>query len=191
MLQPHVAGKIVHDLGAGFCQLSFDLIELGAAGVVAIDKEAMPRFPDEPRLTQARVMFGQITGAEETAPWELAEVERAKELSRSIEVAFVSWPRSTPAAGLIELLRRAPVVAYLGKNTDGSACGWPSLFSRELVWREILAHSPERPNTLIVYGRRLREQREPLAEEVAAIVSWDPDSRPMSWDEAQRYDGLV
>jgi hypothetical protein len=70
---------------------------------------------------------------------------------------------------------QAETLVYLGKNTDGSACGFPGLFE-VLARREILAYVPDRPNTLIIYGKFIRQpnepHREPMPEEHAALTSY-------------------
>src|SRR6185295_6166075 len=68
--------------------------------------------------------------------------------------------------GLSELVRRANVVIYLGKNTDGTVCGGGGLWC-ELIQREILSYEPDPKNTLIVYGPA-RVGRELRGEEFAA-----------------------
>lgn len=44
-IAPHVAGKLVHDLGAGDLTRSSELVRLGAQ-VVAVDKEPMPEVTE-------------------------------------------------------------------------------------------------------------------------------------------------
>lgn len=158
----HVSGRRVHDLGAGDCSLSVELIGLGAMEVVAIDKEAMPRV-DIPELRQVRSKFLDVAAA-------LVE--------KPAEVAFVSWPVNNNVPGLVTILSEAEKVIYVGKNTDGSACGWPGLFKIALVTREILDHVPERRNTLIVYGGFSEGDRPLVSEEIAALSMFDGPPRP-------------
>jgi hypothetical protein len=58
-------------------------------------------------------------------------------------------------------------VIYLGKCTDWSMCGTPEMW-RALRKREILVVSPDRYNTLIVYGPNEIE-RKAVLEEIAGI----------------------
>jgi len=89
----------------------------------------------------------------------------------SVDVAFVAWPTNSRAIdGLVEILERASVVAYVGCNTGGTACGTPGFF-QHLLQRELLAYEADRRNTLIVCGRRMDKAREPQGEEKAGIDS--------------------
>ena len=74
-----------------------------------------------------------------------------------------------PDYSMLEPVRKAKRVIYLGNNMDGTVCGSPKLY-KHLSRRQVLAHAPERRNTLIVYGGLLRgRQRELLPEERAGI----------------------
>lgn len=169
-LRRHVKGRVVHDLGAGLCNLSVALLDLGAKRVIAIEKEKMPVL-DRPGLVQVRASFQDAAGSEDVEhAWGRAEIERAREFVRSIDVAFLSWPPNYPVPGLLDLLERARSVVYVGKNTDSSACGWGRLFRLALIPRRVLAHVPDPKNTLIVYGR-VAGPRRLLGEEFAALVS--------------------
>lgn len=143
----HVAGKTVHDLGAGRLGLAATLIELGAKKVLAVDKE--PAWTNTPK-TGVQYVRGYFR---DYAP-------------SSIPVAFASWPQNA-ATGLHRLLEQAPCVIYLGSNVDWSSCGYPLMW-QQLSAREVLEHVPDRPNTLIVYGPA-RIERPGLPEEYAAL----------------------
>lgn len=152
-LLQYVSGKTVHDLGAGNCALSRVLVSLGAEHVVAVDKS--PRViasTDRQRLTYVACSFDAFMPP--------------------IDTAFVSWPINVRYTGLAQLIARSRVVAYLGKNSDGVACGEPSLFTY-LREREVLAYVPHQHNSLIVYGPGLVE-RDPLGDEVAALDVGNP-----------------
>lgn len=160
-LRPHVSGLKVHDLGAGTCELSRELLDLGATSVVAIDTQDMP-FVDR-RIERVQDPF---------------------QLYRDpISVAFVSWPINREDRGLMRLVREAKKVVYLGKNTDGVMCGWPGLFN-ELVKRKVLAYIPERKNTLIVYGGQSHSKRKFLGEEHAGATAL-VTSEWMSFEEVE------
>lgn len=148
ILRRHLGGRVVHDLGAGNLGLTRRLLDLGALSVVAVDKERLPRLRD-PRIRCVSTTFEKCLDTP--------------------DVAFVSWPSNRPLPGLVPLLHRAQLVIYLGKNTDGSACGHWTLFS-SLLHREVLAYLPERENTMIVYGDPGKTVREPLGEEMAALT---------------------
>jgi hypothetical protein len=145
-LKSIVTGLIVHDLGAGDLSLAEHLIDFGALHVVAIDKEPLPRMHSS-RITYSRGYFEQYYDP--------------------IDVAVVSWP-PTYCIGLPSLVKRARVVVYIGKNTDGTACGSSELFGH-LLTRELSVYLPDRHNTLICYGNPTSEIRKPQGEELAAI----------------------
>jgi hypothetical protein len=139
-LRPFVEGKVVHDLGAGDGEMSLALVDLGAAQVIAV--EEMHRNP---------AFLGK-------GPRIRREVKRFKTYAATmpvfgvtIDVAFVSWPDNRVDEGLLALVNAARVVAYLGKNTDGTACGDP-FFWASLTLRPVAAYEPDRSNTLIVYS---------------------------------------
>lgn len=148
-LRPFVAGRRVADLGAGQLNLSLALVAMGAAEVLAIDKREMPAV-QSPRLVLLRSQFGDVR--------------------LELDVAFLSWPPNYTTPGLLQLLSGAKTIVYLGKNSDGSACGTPALFSFFLR-REVVCYVPERPNTMIVYGQRLEELRRPCGEEVGGLTN--------------------
>ena len=140
-----VKDELVHDLGAGDLELARQLIALGARGVVAVDKN-----PTHKRVPLVRQVASHFHAFEEP-----------------IEVAFVSWPVNWQDLGVVGLVKRAPLVIYLGTNMDGIACGTGELYW-DLSKREVLAHEPHPKNTLIVYGHR-SVTRDPLPEEIAGM----------------------
>lgn len=147
-LEAVIKGRLVTDLGAGDCGLSYALLKLGALEVVAVDKE--PIESRKPlRVTYIRSYF--------------------VDYHKDIGVAFVAWPPNWMCPGLINLLARAPYVVYLGKNTDGDACGFPKMFEY-LLTREVISYVPDKPNTLIVYGPKA-SVRAPMGEECAGLLN--------------------
>lgn len=151
-LVPHVRGRVVWDLGAGFLLHANDLVtRYGATSVVAVDKEEMPE-PTSPKITRVRSRFHDLTLPKE-----------------GIEVAFLAFPQNIPLPGLVEVLRRSQRVIYFGSNTDGTACGDKNLFGH-LREREVLSHVPHPRNSLIVYGEEHPGWRRALVpEEWAAL----------------------
>lgn len=147
-----VAGRHVTDLGAGDCEHTQRLLGCGATRVTAVDKQLLP------------------TG------WPIGCMDLIETYFRDfddpVDVAFLSWPPNWACPGLVEALGRASTVIYLGKNTDGTSCGWPGLW-QHLVRRTILAEYPNPSNTLIVYGRPCPE-RPLLPEEAAALDTGKP-----------------
>lgn len=156
----HVAGREVHDLGAGDLALASQLLTLGATTVSALDRN-LPRKSPDPRIFLTQGYFHQYRG--------------------DIEVAFVSWPCNWQDRGLTGLLRRTPLVIYVGKNTDGTVCGGED-FWRSLQGREVLAYLPAPDNSLIVYGPR-NANRPLLGEEWAGLET----ERIVSYEELEAY----
>lgn len=155
-------GQKVTDLGAGNCLRSLELLDLGAAKVIAIDKE--PANPQKRQgFTFVRSYFADYKGSRP-------------------DVAFLSWPPNHTCPGLLPIVKQAPMVIYLGKNTDGTACGSPELFWH-LTSLEVIHYIPDRINTLIVYGNK-QVEREPRGEERAAL-------EPRACLRYEQVEGLV
>ena len=171
LLAPLVARRVVWDLGAGDLTHARLLLDLGAAGVIAVEKEwhKMPR-PNDPRLRPLRMYFSSV------------------EL-RPIEVAFLSWPTNHNLPGLLEILGMAEIVVYLGCNIGGSACGFADLY-RELATREPLACEEHRRNTLIAYGREPRTSPM-LGEEFAGLTGLWFDTVEDARAAARTFEALV
>jgi hypothetical protein len=152
-LKPYILGKKVHDLGAGGFELTHKLIDLGAEGVIAIDRYSpfpSPSFFDL-APNQGKIQFVQSYFHDYHEP---------------IQTAFCSWPVNWQS-GLDHIAARTETFIYLGSNTDGSMCGYQDMW-QHLRTREILAHLPERKNTLIVYGPKTVDRPE-VPEERAAL----------------------
>ena len=172
ILEPLVRGKVIHDLGAGDLGLSLELLKLGAAKVIAIDK--------------VYNRIGEWLGSNfQNVPPEI-EIRHQyfQDIDEEIDTAFVSWPANYEN-GLLNILKQTKTILYIGKNTDGSACGTPELF-KYLATRKILAHSPSRPNTLICYTDQLAcdygKNNYRLLEEEAAI-NMNVHTSPMPYND--------
>jgi len=146
-IQPYVFGKAVHDLGCGNLDLSRWLVQAGAEKVVAIDRYQPVTLRKPAKI---EVIVGYFDNYLE-----------------SVDTAFVSWPINWIDIGLLRMVKEAKTVIYLGSNLDGNACGFREMF-QHLLGREVLAHVPNRQNTLIIYGSHTGE-REPVPEEFAAL----------------------
>ena len=157
-----VQGQTVCDLGAGDMELSVKLLDLGATGVIAVDKEDYP-VPDA-RITPVHSYYANLT--------------RHIELPK---IAFVSWPINHDEHSLGRLVSRFSYVIYLGKNTDFTSCASPQFF-QALLPREVLAYVPTKKNVLIVYGPK-RATREPYGEELAALTMYE---HAFEYEEAER-----
>lgn len=160
-LREAVAGRLVHDLGAGDLKLSSKVLQLGAAHVVAVDKEDCPRRVPH-GITYRKCLF--------------------KDFQDPIDVAFLAWP-DNHNTGVTPLVMRARRVVYLGKNTDGTMCGTGDLFIA-LLRRALLAYVPHRANTLIVCGDFLPAPREPTGEEAAGLSIMRED-RIWTYEQAE------
>lgn len=169
VLRRFVAGRVVHDLGAGAGAGACALCELGASKVVAVDE----LYRDDPEVRQHIDAVSYVAGR---GGWTLvvqAEefldlLKRVEVGQETIDVAFVSWPVNRFVPELLALCAAARVVCYLGSCTDGNACGCPELFEHFLS-RELLAEVPHRANTLLVLGDRLPAPRAPTGEEYAGL----------------------
>lgn len=151
-LKPFVEGKVIHDLGCGFMQLSRELLELGAAHVIAIDKEAsFRRYTPRTGVTFERKYFKEVTP------------------SYDMNI-FLGRPFNGVLPGLLELVVAAKQVVYFGCNRNMNQCGSPNLF-KLFLFRELLCYVQGVNNSLIVLGGYLEEDlpREPTLEEKAGI----------------------
>lgn len=146
-----VEGQIVHDLGAGDLVLAHRLANFGASHVVAIDKEHRPPG----RMPRGKVTYKQAYFHELKGPY------------RTI---FLSWPQNLESPDLALLALQAETLIYLGKNTDGTMCGSPSLFE-VMIRRELLTYIPSKGNTLIITGKQLDDPRLPTPEERAGLTA--------------------
>lgn len=171
-LAPHATAAVVaYDLGAGNGAMARELLAAGARFVVAVEKEELRRGAQRDR--DGRIEWHPAYFAEYLA--------RAPSV---IPLALVSWPVQTPTPGLAALCARANVVAYLGKNTDHTACGDRALFEH-LARRPVLAEVRDRRNDLVVYGRGV-VKRPLLAEEIGALCD-----EPLEWETAGRIARVV
>lgn len=175
-----VAGRRVHDLGAGDCSLSVMLLELGATHVTAIDKHPIERVhpPVAKRMGTGQLKFEQTS------------FEQLEQTDVAIDVAFVSWPNNyNYDTALANLAQRAQTVVYLGSNYDYCACGGPHFFE-QMVRRKLLAHVPDKQQTLIIVGEGLPNRRAPVGEEIAGILSWQ-DGGVMSYKDTLLFSEMI
>jgi len=146
-----VAGRNVHDIGAGQLALAQKLVELGAHTVTAVDRiYSHCTVTCPPQVTLVGEYF-----------------EEYAKHGHLVDVAFLSWPEAYQQQGVVQLIDEARVVIYLGNNFDGVSCGSEEMF-QHLVQREVLALVPHKFNSLIVYGST-RVVRRQLPEEFAAL----------------------
>lgn len=152
-LRTVVEGRVVADLGCGSGELSRTMADMGATLVHAVDKGPCP--VEHPKVEVHQSYF---------AHWKCPE---------GVEVAVLCWPQNYTLMGLTGILRSIPHVLYVGKNTDGTACGTPALFSH-LVLRGTVKCLPCRWNVMIHYGNDPRPDRTLHHEEFAGIANSEP-----------------
>jgi predicted RNA methylase len=175
LLKPFVAGKVVYDLGAGHLGMAQDIVRLGAKRVVAVDQ--IYKDPGENCWNECKPWEGgENIVLKAMSFYEFIEAKR-----KPMRTVLVSWPFahiSRMDAELTALVEEARTLIYLGCNTDGTYCGGPLLFE-EFRRRKVLAHSPNKFNSLAVYGAHSTEPRPPLPEELAHA-----SAEVMYYDEA-------
>lgn len=158
LLRPVVAGRVVHDLGAGDLGMAHLLVHLGASRVVAIDKCESPAV--RALKKGGPIEFHRSFHDEYLKDhWEVP-----------VDVAFMSWPYNMLDLGLLLLAARAKTIVYLGINVGGGACGFPDLFHHFLT-RKLEHHCPNARNTLLILGGELDSPREPVYEERGGLES--------------------
>lgn len=174
-----VAGRQVMDLGAGDFELSRCLVDLGASKVYAVERATRHGGILEVGTPYEAVTV--VAAGLKSLGRVARHKKRAEELPpvthRGIDVALVSWPSPEDSKfsahadySLLEPIRKARTVIYLGSNVDGTICGSKRLY-QHLAKRRVFAHEPDRRNTLIVYGPLLPrgQERELLPEERAGL----------------------
>lgn len=152
-----VRGRIVHDLGAGSLGFALAALRMGAQRVVAVDCERFPRV----------AVLGDKLELHEQTFERYLHAQVAADARFQLDVVALVWPVNHLLPGLVPLVRRARAVVYLGKNTDGMACGGADLW-RELTHRQVVAHVPDPKNDLIIYGPSAALPRPLLPEERGA-----------------------
>lgn len=160
-LRPYVAGRVVHDLGAGDLTYARRLLDLGAQEVVAIDKERS-FVSSVPGITYRQAYFHEV--------------------EPGLGTVFLSWPVNWNDRALLLHALSAHTLVYLGKNTDGTACGTPALFEA-MVHRALLAYVPDPRNCLVITGPIQAHARTPTPEERAGMTSMH---RMWSYLESER-----
>lgn len=162
-----VAGKVVTDFGAGNMGLSRTLLRLGATRVIAVDQT----------YTTNSITGGILWCCPDQSIEMVASAFRSFKRKKPPDVAFVSWPENYHQdEGLVGVVKDAGILIYLGKNTDGQACGSPAFFRHQLR-RPLLAHAKDPCNTLIVTGPLNGIERRPTLEERSGITMYDDRSR--------------
>lgn len=173
----HVRGKVVVDLGAGNCGLAERAASV-AKRVVAIDSD---------HLSSSRFAAVKAAGIEyHQARFEDVAVNLERYAPPGA-VAVVSWPWAdlSHEQALVSILARTGRVLYVGKNTDGTACGGVRLFEHFLR-RKLLAHVSRKRNTLLVLGKATRSLRPPTGEELGGL-----SPHPIAYEIATQVNGVL
>lgn len=172
-----VQDHLVWDIGSGDLALASLLMDLGATRIIAVDKEEGISKSSTLDIVTVDEIDPTILNYQMDTHIQGVLLNRLfSECDDPKTISFLSWPPNGPN-GLVTVVQTSEVVIYLGKCTDGCMCGEPR-FWRELRTREILNVSPDRYNTLIVYGPN-KVDRKPVLEEIAGI----DDSRVYDFDE--------
>jgi hypothetical protein len=74
----------------------------------------------------------------------------AVKLPALLDCVVISWPPNYPCSGLLDLVKRAFRVVYIGCNTGGAACGTQDLFVH-LSKRHLLYEMRDRRNCVHCY----------------------------------------
>lgn len=158
-LRKVVTDKQVIDCGAGSLELSNIIANLGALSVTALDPIWANSAKPQPLLHEAVTLlpltFKQFLPLLGEEPF---------------DVAVVSWPINNEQTmlDLLRILRKVPVVVYIGSNFNGSACASP-VFFQQMLRRRLVAEHEDLRNTMLVYGSALAKAREPTDEESAGM----------------------
>jgi hypothetical protein len=144
-----IAGRTVWALGSGSdMQEAHRLASLGAATVYAVDKAHRERLL-VPTFERARVDRAAVYDCRAY----FVEFETHVQVTGlpNPDVAFLKWPTAQRHPGLLQLLKRAGTVIYVGRNDGITACGgtlmWEHLRTRTLL--EVV-EGPR--NDMLVYG---------------------------------------
>lgn len=164
LLQPVVEGKTVLDLGAGGCELSRVILDLGAPKVIAVDSGSA--YTPHPKIEFHRAYFERF----------LQQIAAPR-----YDVGFLSWPINHFLPALIPILGRCDRVVFLGTNTDGTMCGWVGLYEY-LLTRRLDGYEPDRKNSLVIYGPPSKEPRVPVGVEWAGL----DDDTMFTFEQAER-----
>lgn len=150
-----VEQSTVYDLGAGDTSLS-RYMSLFARHVHAVDKDL--RKPDKvpPNVTCYPTTFQKFK-----AP-------------KAIDCAVISWPPNYTCLGLLDLVKMASRVVYIGRNTGATACGTPELFLH-LTRRMLAVEVRDEHNCLHCYGAVQHEEPQFRSEEeVCGLIHRGP-----------------
>lgn len=156
LVREHASGEVVWDLGAGNGAYTGVLLDAGASGVVAVDKERYTKWkgPADARVIRVRGLFAEVGFPAGRA------------------VAFLSFPQNNRLPGLVELLHHFHKVIYFGSNLGGSSCGNVDLF-QYLTTREVLGWSAKFNASIITYGPEPRGCDALLPEEWGALNPYE------------------
>ena len=133
LLQRVVEGKRVYDIGCGDMELTH-VVARYAKRVNAID----PNYRFKP--STKTITFKKLTADSACKVW-----------PSELPVVLLSWPLSSYIDGVLPLLKRAETIVYIGKNTDGVACGFVEMW-RYLTTRKLVVEIPASHNTMLVYS---------------------------------------
>lgn len=156
-----VKDKVVYDFGAGDFERSLMLAHLGAAKVVAIEKEYQRQYG----VTNVMVQ-GNLT--------KIGDRICNLPVPESIDVSCLFWPiNSTSMNDVLPCLRVSEIIIYLGANDSYTACGSKEL-GAYLSTLKVLYVVSHRANDLIVYKNEPRVNQPHPKSEFEALCMWNP-----------------
>lgn len=162
-----VRDKVVVDLGAGDFYFSELVAERGAKKVYAVEPDYLGHTSllggMKPELIdQAYHDLLQGHPKVQVVPLYFEEVKN--EVPESFDIAILSWPMNSANKGLVDLLKKAKKVIYVGHNYDFTSCGDDHLFEY-FMQREVEFIIEDSKNTLLIYGKELQAPRKPCCLE--------------------------
>lgn len=158
-LSEFITGRIVHDLCCGDGTLTKWMAANGARHVHAVDINSgvLPVRFKAPNITRHHCALAHYLRNMAVTPKDMA---------------FCSWPSNSNTEALLPTIKKFNRVAYLGKNTDGTACGQHDLW-RHLTKRTLFHEVADKTNCLLLYTTN-EVFPEPMfrsEEEIAGLLS--------------------
>ncbi len=132
-----IQGRHLLDLGSGDLERARLCLAHGAASVTCIDPTSPLDRETPGLLVIQRYAQWAVLNPQEIPPYDMV---------------LLGWPNNndSPSPPYIALSLGTPIL-YVGKNTDGVACGGPLLW-RHLLSREVQLYLPGPRSILILYG---------------------------------------
>ncbi len=151
-LKEYIQGEEIIYPMCGSGELAVNLLKLGAASVLCVDKH-LPNF-----IHRAPGIFYTKSYVKD-----FEKSYRGKTLPK---IAFVSWVPNHTIPGIENLLDRMDLIIYLGVNDDYTVCGdWD--FWEYVRHRKVLREIPGEQD-MIIYGEKCPRRTDVLKHEFYA-----------------------